>query len=63
MFVPTLDFASYGHGKLVEKESKSLASKLMMNYLKVSMYSISELKGLRMTYKVCHIFGHHLYFL
>jgi hypothetical protein len=45
---------------MVEEKSKSLTNKSMMNYLKVSMYSISELKSLRMTYRVCHIFGHHL---
>jgi hypothetical protein len=47
------------HGKFVEEESKSLASKLMLNYLKVSTYSISEFKSLKVTYKVCHILGHH----
>jgi hypothetical protein len=50
----------WAHGKFVEEESKSLASKLMMNYLKVSTYSIDEFKSLKVTYRVCHILGHHL---
>jgi len=45
----------WAHGKFVEKKSKSLASKLLMNYLKVSTYSINELKHLKVTYRVCHI--------
>jgi hypothetical protein len=50
----------WAHGKFIEEESKSVVSKLMMNYLKVSTYSINELKSLKVTYKVCHILGHHL---
>jgi hypothetical protein len=39
----------WAHGKFVEEESKNLVSELMMNYLKVSTYSISEFNNLRMT--------------
>jgi hypothetical protein len=49
----------WAHGKFVEEEFKSLTSKLMMNYLKVSTYSISKFKSFKVTYKVCHILGHH----
>jgi hypothetical protein len=32
----------WAHGKFVEEESKSVVSKLMMNYFEVSMYSKIE---------------------